>query len=391
MYLLPTVAFTVSGGDPGPFLTAARDYGIAVRRFSRKNGLCRGEVPAFRYRKAARLARTHGLRLRVCQRKGLYFRLYRYRRRLGLLAGIVLFLGALLFSQSFLWAVDVTPTASVTEQQVLDVLKSHGIRVGTYLPSADLKTAALLSRVELPGLAFFALNRVGSRIQVEMADATPQPPRPLSSGEGVCNIVAARTGLIRSLEPYRGQTMVRVNQSVHQGDLLVSGVVENADGRTSYQHAAARIMAETRWEKSFSLQLRQTTTQETGQVRIRYSLDLFGKKLPLFLAFPAFQPKEPYESRTALFEPRLGSVQIPLGVEREELRFVRQEQTTFTEEEALTALQNAAHLYEETLPGEILTQESSAAVSNGRMTLTVVYTVLEDIAQESPFFYPETS
>ena len=77
-------------------------------------------------------------------------------------------------------------------------------------------------------------------------------------------------------------------------------------------------------------------------------------------------------------------------MEREELRFVRQEQTTFTEEEALTALQNAAHLYEETLPGEILTQESSAAVSNGQMTLTIVYTVLEDIAKEAPFFYPET-
>ena len=32
----------------------------------------------------------------------------------------------------------------------------------------------------------------------------------------------------------------------------------------------------------------------------------------------------------------------------------------------------------------------SAAVSTGRMTLTVVYTVLEDIAKEAPFFYPET-
>ena len=78
-------------------------------------------------------------------------------------------------------------------------------------------------------------------------------------------------------------------------------------------------------------------------------------------------------------------------MEREEPHFVHQKQTTFTEEEALTALQNATHLYEETLPGEVLAQESSAAVSTGRMTLTVVYTVLEDIAQESPFFYPETS
>ena len=78
-------------------------------------------------------------------------------------------------------------------------------------------------------------------------------------------------------------------------------------------------------------------------------------------------------------------------MEREEPHFVHQKQTTFTEEETLAALQNATHLYEETLPGEVLAQESSAAVSTGRMTLTIVYTVLEDIAQESPFFYPETS
>ena len=385
MHLLPIVVFTATGQDPAEFLTDTRDAGISIRNFHKKEDTFYGEIFAGRYHKAARIARKNGLRLRVYQRRGLWFRLWRYRRRIGLMLGAVLSLAALLFSQCFLWAIDITPTESVTEQQVRDALESHGIRIGTFLPTADLKNTSLLVRTELPGLAFFALNRVGSRIQVEMEDADPPPERPAVSGDGTCNIVASKTGLIRSIEAYRGQTMICVNQSVHQGDLLVSGVVENADGRTSYQHAAAKIMAETQLEKEFSIDLHQKLVEETGETSVRYRLDLFGKKLPLFLAFPAFQPKEPYQSYFSFFSPKLGSVTLPIGIEREELHFTNTKTVDFSEEEALTLLEEEALRFEEELEAEILSRSPSADSDGQKMTLTITYTLLEDIALEKPF------
>ena len=71
MTLFPTVLFTASGGDPGTFLTSARNIGLPIRRFEKKDGTFCGEVSAFRYRDAARLARKSGLRLRAKGRTGL--------------------------------------------------------------------------------------------------------------------------------------------------------------------------------------------------------------------------------------------------------------------------------------------------------------------------------
>ena len=76
MTLFPTVLFNASGGDPGTFLTSARNIGLPIRRFEKKDGTFCGEVSAFRYRDAARLARKSGLRLRAKGRTGLLYRLF---------------------------------------------------------------------------------------------------------------------------------------------------------------------------------------------------------------------------------------------------------------------------------------------------------------------------
>ena len=122
MGLFPIVEFRVAKGDPQGFLDAARRQGMPLRRFGRGQQGYRGEIPLRHYPALARLARENQALLRVKGRRGIWFHLRKYRKRLGFLAGIALFLGGLLFSQCFLWAIDVEPTERVTAQQVVVAL-----------------------------------------------------------------------------------------------------------------------------------------------------------------------------------------------------------------------------------------------------------------------------
>ena len=385
MALLPKILFRVEG-EAGPFLTQVRRRKIPLCQLREENGAIFGEIPAWQYKALARLARGTGARLRAVRRKGAWFRLRRYRKRLGLLAGAAFFLSALVFSQNFLWAVDIVPTERVTEQQIQDVLKRHGVVIGAYLPGLDLQAAAMLARAELPGAAFFALNRVGSRIQVEVVDAVEAPP--YQKETGLCNIVAAENGIIRSVEAYTGQQMVRVGQSVGQGDLLVSGIIENRDGHMLYVHAEAKVMAEVEESRTFSLPLSQTERTDTGEVKTRSRIDLFGKKWPLFIAQ---RESRPYRSEFSLFELPLGSVRLPVGIEKEELHYFQEEQIRYTEEEALGILTHMAQVYGEELAekGELLGQESSARLAGGKLELEVTYRLVKDISVPVPIPMPE--
>lgn len=129
-WCFPVVRFRVVRGEPQGFLDAVRREGLPLRRFGRGADGMAGEIPLRHYRRLACLARENGAVLRVSERRGVWFRLRRYRKRLGLAAGAALFLGVTVFGQSFLWAIDVVPTENVTEQQVLDVLARHGVAIG---------------------------------------------------------------------------------------------------------------------------------------------------------------------------------------------------------------------------------------------------------------------
>lgn len=383
MGFMPIVSFRVvrGGEEMAPFLTAVREEMLPLRQFGGEGLMLSGEIPARYYPELARVARENGVVLRHTSKRGQYYFFRRYRKRLGVLTGTALFCAALGFSQCFLWAIDIVPTQMVSEQQVLDVLESHGIRIGTFLPTAKLEQTAAYARTELPGLAFFALNRIGSRLEVAMADAV-QPPVHLKE-DGICNIVARKNGIVRSVEDYAGQQTVTPSQSVAEGQLLISGIFENRDGNILYVHAEGKVMAETQETRTFTMPLVYTEREYTGETGERWRVDLFGKKWPLFLAVA---PELPYESHTELQQAKLGPLLLPFGVEREEMRFYREKEVHLTEEQALERLQKMADEYGAELAErvKVLGQEQQASVSDGVMQMEVVWTVLEDIAAEQP-------
>ena len=385
--MINSILFRAEGGDIAGFLTLISENGLTVQKFCKSDGLCFGYLPPEEYRTAARLARSVGVRLQILEKNGVSFALRRYRRRMGLFVWPAVFTIALLFSQNFLWAVDVTGCETLQPQVIRTEAEEYGLRTGLYLPKADLAGIAVKLRKDFPQIASVSLNRIGSRVEINLTE-TVSAPEVLP--DDPCSIFAARTGKLVSLSVAAGQAAVSPGQTVAEGQLLISGVGETADGKTFFSHASGEAMAEALIDEEFSLSLNQSERTFTGEEARRYSLDLFGRELPLSLPDSI---KERFSLQSGLYETEnslepltLFGIELPLGLVTETRRFYTESERTFTEEEALALLQQAAADFEKTdLSGtEILSKEESAAVKDGVMTLRVRWTCLCDIAEKRP-------
>lgn len=376
--------FRAEGGDIAGFLTLAADNQLTIQKFCKAESICFGYLPPEEYRLAARLAKSVGVRLQILEKNGVSFALRQYRKRLGLIVWPVIFTVVLLFSQNFLWAVDVTGCETLNEETVRTAAARLGLQQGSFLPKTDLSAIADQMRQDFPNIASLALNRVGSRVEIALTETADAP---LILPEDPCNVIASHTGRITAMSVTRGQAAVSLGQTVAEGELLITGITETADGKTGYDHAAGEIMAEAIFDKTFTLKLEQPEQVFTGEERICRYLDLFGKKLPLFLPDSLMEKfgrvARPYDSTEALEPLTVLDIELPVGVVTETRKFYTETKKIFTEEEALAELQEAAADYEATelTDAQIMNRTSQADVTDGVMSLKISYTCLMDIAQ----------
>lgn len=231
-------------------------------------------------RDSARLAafpRRFGLSL--VSRHGLPAFLARYRRRVGVLVGAVLFVCMLVGFCGMLWRVDVQGADYQTEQEIRETLAKIGCDEGAWLGKKDFYAVSTALCAELPTLSYASVVRDGMTLAVTVRLREDAPP---ATPTTPANLVADRDGVILSLALSAGQPMVSVGQAVRRGELLAGGVVLHRDGSLSVVRAAGTVMAETTCTASAEAATAETKTVVRGRVVYGRSLKIFGKEIKFF-------------------------------------------------------------------------------------------------------------
>lgn len=181
--------------------------------------------------------KTH-VRVHVVKRQGLSFLMKRYSKRIGLLAGVLVFALVLLLSGEFVWEIRVNGNELVSEQEILQSLEEMGLKRGVWKNSLDVQKLALSLRREYHEIGWAAVNLIGSVAEIEIGERDEGDE--VVEDSSPCNVVASRGGQIVSMEVYDGQKAVNKGDTVKQGDLVVSGVVVSSKGKTSCGMQAQR-------------------------------------------------------------------------------------------------------------------------------------------------------
>ena len=187
----------------------------------------------------AAIASDKGWRMEKAMPVGLGARIRRWLGRPGLLAGAVLAAVLLAVAMRFVWLIRIVD-AGPYQADIAAYLSEEGIRPGMRKTETDATTLALLLQRRYPEVAWFRVYVTNVTLVVECTQGVPAPALPNAQP---CDLIAARDGVVQSVQVYGGTALVRPGDLVRKDQVLVRGEERGADGEMVPVAARGRVAA----------------------------------------------------------------------------------------------------------------------------------------------------
>lgn len=347
------VQVSVFGVYTEAFINTLLKKGIKVENIINKDGIIFFNCSPRKYPAAAKTARSYGLKTRILERSGIYFKLRKYKKRYGAVLGAFCFAFIIVFMNNFIWDIRVTGNETLTAEQITEQLEKEGIHIGTQIKSYSAPAAELSLKLALDRLAWVNIERVGSRLLVKVSERLEDnlPNIPVSEP---CNVIATKTGRIVETEIYRGKLLLEKGSGVNKGDIIVSGIVEDGAENILLSHADAKIVAECEDEAEFFIPFTEAEKKKNGNIDRNNYLVFLGNLFPLFIG-SANNENMYYSEETR--NPTFFGLPLPFNIKTCIYVYYDIVEVTYNSEETLEKLNKQIELYKSNFFGkdEIIT------------------------------------
>lgn len=392
-FLRGSVLFTVSGAFPERFLNLCAQRGIGFWDLEWEDS---HSLSLRVSRRDARQVGELGKRV-MCdvtprRKMGVPFFLLAFRRRYALLVGLALSVAAVAIFSQFILTIEVTGNETVSTAAILTELSRQGVRVGVYGPGLDTRRISQEALIQLTDLSWMSVNLHGTRAEVLVRENLPEPK--LRDETTPANVVSDATGIITHMEVLEGQPAFQEGDTVLEGEILISGVMDlkepkysDIDAGQRLVHARGNIYARTWRTLEAEIPLEAPVKEYSGEeisgwelVFLGHSVNFFGKT--------GISP-DGYDKITQTHVLMLPGDQVmPLALRKTEYRAYDTVPVSLDAEAAQDLLEERlqirlAGLMGET--GEVLSTGFSARRTGGMLAVTLQAECREQIGREVTF------
>lgn len=183
------------------------------------------------------LARKTCTRVRIASRHGLPFRLKRHWKRKGAILGITLFFALLYLMSDYLWAIDIEGNTRYTDDTLLQFIYSTGITHGMKHDAIACEELEKAIRSQYNDITWVSARIDGTRLVVQVKENDTSLSEVVKD-DTPADLVSDAEGIVRSIITRAGTPVARVGDEIHQGDVLISGLITiyNDYGEPAFWH-----------------------------------------------------------------------------------------------------------------------------------------------------------
>lgn len=301
-----------SGIFPEKILNLCAKNGINVWSARYKNNKIFCFITVRDFLKLPKILRKNSVRVHILEKKGFPFFVKKYKNRFGILTGFIIFFAFLYIMSGFIWVVEVEGNKTVSDSAVISLCEDLGLKAGVRTERIDTKNDAQSLLLKTDKLAWAGINIEGCRLTVNVSEVTQKK----EDNSVATNLKATADGIISHIDVTSGNCVVKVGDTVKKGDILVSGIIENASG-TKFVHSIGSIIAETEETVSLSGKFIKQIKLPTGKKAKRSVLEFFTIKIPLYIG----RQRGDFETKTNIKETTLFSNKLPITLYTKEFMF----------------------------------------------------------------------
>ena len=329
------------------------------------------------------LATNSGVFLEMCDKKGLPFLFSRYRKRYGMLAGLVFSLFLLLFSQLFVWKITVSGNNNVTVATIERALEDQNIAVGSFIPFIDVSGDANKLLLNCRELSSAAISIKGTHLHISVLERTKLPD--IINENGFFNVVAEHDGVILDIDAADGTPEVKEGDVVYKGELLINSFIEGTNGSFRPTHARGRVLAAVEERFVSEVPFTRLSKVYTGKSETKRSYKILGWEVPFFSLECDYEYFDAVSSEKIV--ELFGFIELPIKVSRVVYTEYRLEERMIDEQYAELLANAELTDYLAELDLELLSIETEVTVNKekGICKLVANAVLKKDIAKEIPF------
>ena len=210
------VFIIAQGAQLARFINEALQDRVVFLSTQKSERCLRAQVSLEDFRRLRRAARATHTRIRIVAKYGWPFLAVRWRRRKGLIVGVLVICLVIAGLSQMVLSVKVTGNKAIPREEILASAEKLGLKTWVWRRGLDLNRIAKTIQEEFPNAAWVGLENRGTEIEIKVVEKVP-PQVPTARGD----LVASKPGIIQELIVIQGTPLVHEGETVRTGQVLI--------------------------------------------------------------------------------------------------------------------------------------------------------------------------
>lgn len=210
------------------------------------SGVVRFKIHISNFKKLRNIAKKTKCKVKIKEKKGIYFKVFKYRnRKILAFLGIALIL-IFMLSTCFIWEVNVTGNSRVSTDLIKEKLKDSGIYIGRLKIGMNKNEVLKDVRSSLPDISWVGLEIRGTDAEIKIVEKVVLDEKDIQDNR-IGDIISTCDGVITRIIAENGTVALKEGSYVQKGAILIQGKIYSKILGEESVHAKGIIRVNTQY------------------------------------------------------------------------------------------------------------------------------------------------